>query len=132
MQEAARYRVGGYRLRLSAGCAYRLFLRCGGEGARYARGFHPALKCGHHARDGAEAYERAKAVYSSGKGVEIPSYMRPSDRYEGYKYPHDYPNSYVEQQYLPSDVVGQRFYEYGANKNEQAARAYWEKIKGTK
>ena len=78
------------------------------------------------------AYERAKAVYSSGKGLEIPSYMRPSDRYEGYKYPHDYPNSYVEQQYLPSDVAGQRFYEYGANKNEQAARAYWEKIKGTK
>ena len=78
------------------------------------------------------AYERAKAVYSSGKGLEIPSYMRPSDRYEGYKYPHDYPNSYVEQQYLPSDIAGQRFYEYGANKTEQAARAYWDKIKGGK
>ena len=49
-----------------------------------------------------------------------------------YKYPHNFPGGWVEQQYLPSDTAGQRFYEYGANKTEQAARAYWDKIKGGK
>lgn len=47
-----------------------------------------------------------------------------------YKYPHDYPNRWVEQQYLPDILKDTRYYEYGDNKNEQAFRAYWEKIKG--
>ena len=50
--------------------------------------------------------------------------------HEGYKYPHDYPNHYVEQQYLPDALRGVRYYEYGENKTEQAARMYWERIKG--
>lgn len=47
-----------------------------------------------------------------------------------YKYPHDYPNHYVEQQYMPDELNGHIYYEYGSNKNEQAAKLYWEKIKG--
>lgn len=47
-----------------------------------------------------------------------------------YKYPHDYPNRWVEQQYLPDELVGTTYYQWGDNKTEQAAKAYWEKIKG--
>ncbi len=47
-----------------------------------------------------------------------------------YKYPHDYPNHYVEQQYLPDELKDRVYYQYGENKNEQAAKQYWQKIKG--
>lgn len=77
------------------------------------------------------AYEKAKAAYLDGRGLSIPAHMRPSEKYDGYKYPHDYPGSYVRQQYLPSDLVGATFYEYGSNRTEQAAKAYWDKIKGS-
>ena len=60
-------------------------------------------------------------VHADGTGFE---------REQGYKYPHSYPNHWVEQQYLPDSLKGTRYYEYGDNKNEQAARAYWDKIKG--
>ena len=52
------------------------------------------------------------------------------ERKQGYKYPHNYPNRWVAQQYLPDELVGTRYYEYGENKTEQAARRYWEEIKG--
>ena len=51
------------------------------------------------------------------------------EREQGYRYPHDYPNHYVRQQYLPDDLAGARYYEYGPNKLEQAAKAYWDQIK---
>ena len=75
------------------------------------------------------AYDAAKSALESGKGQNVPSHMRPSNDFDGYKYPHDYPNHYVRQQYLPDDIKGMRFYEYGENKTEQAARAYWDAIK---
>ena len=46
-----------------------------------------------------------------------------------YKYPHDYPNHWVVQQYLPENLQGTHYYKYGENKTEQAYRAYWERIK---
>ena len=46
-----------------------------------------------------------------------------------YKYPQDYPNHWVAQQYLPDVLVGSKYYEFGDNKNEQAFKTYWEKIK---
>jgi len=46
-----------------------------------------------------------------------------------YLYPHDFPNHYVEQQYLPDALKDKKYYEYGRNKNEQAFKAYWDKIK---
>ncbi len=52
------------------------------------------------------------------------------EREQGYLYPHDFPNHWVEQQYLPDALAGTRYYTYGENKAEQAARRYWEEIKG--
>jgi putative ATPase len=52
-----------------------------------------------------------------------------SPLFKGYKYPHSYPDHYVSQQYLPDDLKDRRYYNWGANKLEDAARQYWEKIK---
>lgn len=60
-------------------------------------------------------------VHADGTGFE---------REQGYLYPHSFPNHYVRQQYLPAELTGARYYEYGDNKTEQAAKAYWERIKG--
>ena len=60
-------------------------------------------------------------VHADGTGFE---------REQGYLYPHDYDGHWVRQQYLPDELRGARYYEYGDNKTEQAAKAYWEKIKG--
>ena len=49
-----------------------------------------------------------------------------------YKYPHDYPHHYTPQQYLPDIIKHKKYYVYGDNKNEQAAKEYWDKIKGEK
>ena len=59
-------------------------------------------------------------VHADGAGFE---------REQGYLYPHNYPNHWVEQQYLPDAIKDRVYYEYGPNKTEQAARAYWDKIK---
>lgn len=59
-------------------------------------------------------------VHADGTGFE---------REQGYKYPHNFPNHWVRQQYLPDAIKNARYYEYGDNKIEQAARAYWEAIK---
>lgn len=48
---------------------------------------------------------------------------------QGYKYPHVYPNSWVEQQYLPDNIKDRVYYTYGSNKSEQNAKEYWSKIK---
>ncbi len=52
------------------------------------------------------------------------------EREQGYLYPHDFPDHWVRQQYLPDPLAGRRYYEYGTNKTEQAAKTYWERIKG--
>ena len=52
------------------------------------------------------------------------------EREQGYKYPHNYPNHWVQQQYLPDTLAGTQYYEYGPNKLEQAAKASWDAIKG--
>ena len=51
------------------------------------------------------------------------------EREQGYLYPHNYPNHYVKQQYLPDAIRDRVYYHYGENKTEQAARRYWEEIK---
>ena len=51
------------------------------------------------------------------------------EREQGYLYPHNYPNHWVKQQYLPDELAGTRYYEYGSNKLEQAAKQYWDSIK---
>ena len=52
------------------------------------------------------------------------------EREQGYKYPHSFPHHWVVQQYLPDELVGTCYYQYGDNKTEQAAKRYWEEIKG--
>lgn len=47
-----------------------------------------------------------------------------------YKYPHDHENHYIRQQYLPDRLKDARYYEYADNKAEQAAKKYWDLIKG--
>ncbi len=59
-------------------------------------------------------------VHADGTGFE---------REQGYLYPHDFPNHWVKQQYLPDAIRDRKYYEYGDNKTEQAARRYWEQIK---
>jgi putative ATPase len=46
-----------------------------------------------------------------------------------YNYPHDYPNHWLSQQYLPDAIKNAHYYNFGDNKNEQAFKAYWDKIK---
>ena len=76
------------------------------------------------------AIAKASLAVAEGKGQIVPPYMRPVNNYAGYKYPHDYPDHYVKQQYLPDDLKNEKFYEFGTNKAESAAKAYWDIIKG--
>ena len=64
------------------------------------------------------------------QNVHVDTYTQ--EREQGYKYPHSYPNRWVQQQYLPDELVGIRYYAYGDNKLEQAAKQYWDAIKGEK
>ena len=50
-------------------------------------------------------------------------------RGQHYLYPHDYPNHWVRQQYLPDTLKDRVYYHAQENKTEQSAKAYWEKIK---
>lgn len=47
----------------------------------------------------------------------------------GYKYAHDYPNHYVEQQYLPTEILGSRFYEPTENGYEKNIREHLDRIR---
>ena len=62
-------------------------------------------------------------VHADGAGFE---------RDQGYHYPHNYPGHWVQQQYLPDALKDRRYYEYGDNKTEQAAKKYWDSIRGQK
>jgi putative ATPase len=74
------------------------------------------------------AYFAAKEDLDAGKGMEIPLHLQ-SPGFIGYKYPHDYDNSYIEQQYLPNDIKDKKYYVFGNNKTEQAAKAYYDMIR---
>ena len=85
-----------------------------------------------------ESIAAAMADVRAGKYGEIPAHLRDlhygedgkAERMKGYLYPHEYPDHYIPQQYLPDGLKGAQYYRFGDNKTEQAARAYWEKIKG--
>ncbi len=76
------------------------------------------------------AYNAACADISNGLGIEIPEHLR-SPLFKGYLYPHDYVNDYVKQTYLPRDLIGKKYYNFGQNKTEQLAKEYNDKIKST-
>ena len=85
---------------------------------------------------GYNAINAATADIQKGKGGDFPRHLQnmhadsfSMEREQGYLYPHDYPNHWVSQQYLPDDLKGATYYEYGPNKLEQAAKQYWDSIK---
>lgn len=87
-----------------------------------------------------EAINAAMADVKKGNFGPIPRQLQ-NKHYDGedaeikgqnYIYPHSFPNHWVEQQYLPDKLKNTKYYEYGANKNEQAHKEYWDKIKGNK
>ncbi len=87
-----------------------------------------------------EAIDAAMTDVRNGMGQVIPPNLQDSHyagaekmgHGDGYKYPHIYPNHYIEQNYMPADLKGKKYYEYGDNKLESASRQYWEKVKGQK
>lgn len=90
----------------------------------------PKSNSGHLALDAALADVR------KGRGLGFPRHLQnvhadshTMEREQGYLYPHDFPGHWVKQQYLPDDLLGTKYYEYGPNKLEQAARQYWDAIK---
>ena len=90
----------------------------------------PKSNSGHIALDAALADVRM------GKGRGFPRHLQnihadsyTMEREQGYQYPHDFPNHWVKQQYLPDDIAHKRYYEYGPNKLEQSAKQYWDAIK---
>ena len=88
---------------------------------------------------GHTALDAALADVQKGKVGDFPRHLQnvhadtyTQERQQGYKYPHDYPGNWVQQQYLPDELLGTTYYAYGNNKLEQAAKQYWENIKGAK
>ena len=82
------------------------------------------------------ALDAALDDVKKGRGLGFPRQLQnmhadtyTQERDQGYKYPHNYPGHWVMQQYLPDDLVGAKYYEYGPNKLEQSAKQYWESIK---
>ena len=82
------------------------------------------------------ALDSALADVKKGKSGDFPRHLQnvhadsyTLEREQGYLYPHDFPGHWVRQQYLPNELVGTKYYEYGPNKAEQAAKAYWDAIK---
>ena len=77
------------------------------------------------------ALAAAEADVNAGFGIECPSHLQ-SPLFKGYKYPHDYENHYVKQQYLPNDIKNNIYYRFGENKTEQAAKAYADSVGSSK
>ena len=84
------------------------------------------------------AIDAAMEALDKNAVLELPLYLR-DGHYEGakalgrmqkYVYPHGHPNNYVKQEYMPESLKGKKFYRYGDNKSEQAAKVYWDKVKG--
>ena len=86
------------------------------------------------------AIDAALADIRAGKSGDIPAHIKDA-HYGGaaklgrgltYQYPHSYPNHWVEQDYLPAELSGAKYYEFGPNKTEQTAKTYWDRVKGRK
>ena len=82
--------------------------------------------------------EAAMADLREGHAGDVPAHLKDS-HYGGaaklghgtaYRYSHDFPDHWTPQQYLPDELRERVYYTYGPNKTEQAARAYWERVKG--
>ncbi len=74
------------------------------------------------------AVNEAAEDIRAGKGLNIPAHLK-SPLFKGYVYPHDFPDDWTPQQYLPDDLRDRHYYRFGNNKTEQAAKSYWDGIK---
>ena len=74
------------------------------------------------------AYHAACDDIAKGLGNQIPTHLQ-SPLFKGYLYPHEYENDYVDQQYLPADLKGRKYYVFGQNKIEQASKAYFDAVR---
>ena len=84
------------------------------------------------------ALDMAMEDVRKGKGGDFPRHLQnvhadtfTMEREQGYLYPHDFPNHWVDQQYLPDTLVGTKYYEFGPNKIEQAAKQYWDMVRSS-
>lgn len=83
------------------------------------------------------AIDRAMDVVKETKTAPIPTHLQDSHYKSagklghgvGYQYPHAYPNHYVNQQYLPDGLTGEKFYEPSDNGYEKTIQEYFKKIK---
>ena len=84
------------------------------------------------------AIDSALSDIRSGKYGPVPRNLQ-NKHYDGadtpnkgqfYVYPHDFPNHYTPQQYLPDAIKNREYYRFGDNKSEQAYKAYWDRLKG--
>ena len=82
------------------------------------------------------AIDRALADVRAGRTGSIPRELQNVhadgtgfEREQGYKYPHNFNGHWVKQQYLPDEIKNAKYYEYGDNKTEQAAKRYWDEVK---
>lgn len=82
------------------------------------------------------AYAAAAEDAKAGKGAVVPKHI--SNKTNGpdsatpYKYPHSYPDHWVDQQYLPDDIKNKKYFEFGESKAEKTAAEYWRRIKEKK
>ena len=77
------------------------------------------------------AYHLASEDVKAGLGVTLPEHLR-SPLFRGYQYPHDYPNHFVRQQYLPNDIKDKKYFTFGTSKLEQQAKQYFDMIRQSK
>lgn len=91
----------------------------------------PKSNSGEMAIDNAMSDIKAGNVGSIPRQLQNTHYDGEDNKNKGqhYLYPHDYNHHYVVQQYLPDILKDRQYYTYGDNKNEQAFKAYWNKIK---
>ncbi len=87
---------------------------------------------------GCMAIDAAMADVKAGKTGPVPRELQNVhadgagfEREQGYLYPHNFQNHWVKQQYLPDAIKDRKYYQYGENKTEQAAKRYWDEIKGS-
>lgn len=89
---------------------------------------------------GEAAIDKAMADVQSGNYGPIPRQLQ-NKHFDGedaeekgqfYIYPHDFENHWVYQQYLPDRIKNKKYYEFGPNKNEQAFKSYWDRVKNKK
>lgn len=95
------------------------------------------VACAPKSNSAVKAIQTAIDIVDKTGNLSIPTHLR-DGHYKGanklgnalnYKYPHDYPNNYCEQQYLPNEIINEKIYELSDNGHEKEIKDYFDKIK---